>query len=86
MKIIEFFFHKDLKSYINQERLDLVLIYLAFDQEVVLNISNTNEDTFKQEIRESELANYFEDENLKIYLRKQTESMCEPKLRIECGY
>ena len=86
MKIIEFFFHKDLKSYINQERLDLVLVYLAFDQEVVLNISNTNEDTFKQEIRESELANYFEDENLKIYLRKQNESMCEPKLRIECGY
>ena len=53
MNTIEFYFQENLDNYINQERLDLIMIYLAFEQKVVLNIDYRNSAEFNKEAQES---------------------------------
>tara|TARA_B100001029_G_scaffold159572_1_gene146988 strand:- start:117 stop:377 length:261 start_codon:yes stop_codon:yes gene_type:complete len=85
MNTIEFYFQENLDNYINQERLDLIMIYLAFEQKVVLNIDYRNSAEFNKEAQESKLADYLSDKNISIYLRERTVSQHESKIVIRCA-
>jgi len=85
MKSIEFFFYKDLNVFLNQERLDLIQVFLAFEQEVILNIDNLNKPQFDKEIQNSPLINYLENTNLKLYLRDKEDQLSESDLLINCA-
>ena len=85
MKSIEFFFYKDLKVFLNQERLDLIQVFLAFEQEVILNIDNINKSHFDKEIQNSPLIDYLENPNLKLYLRDKEDQMSKSDLLINCA-
>tara|TARA_X000000368_G_scaffold260595_1_gene206104 strand:+ start:667 stop:927 length:261 start_codon:yes stop_codon:yes gene_type:complete len=85
MNTIEFYFQENLDNYINQERLDLIMIYLAFEQKVVLNIDYRNSTEFNKEAQESKLADYLCDKNISIYLRERAASQHESKIVIRCA-
>ncbi len=85
MKSIEFFFYKDLNVFLNQERLDLIQVFLAFEQEVILNIDNLNKPHFDKEIQNSPLIDYLENPNLKLYLRDKEDQLSESDLLINCA-
>ena len=85
MKSIEFFFCKDLNVFLNQERLDLIQVFLAFEQEVILNIDNLNKSHFDNEIQNSPLIDYLENPNLKLYLRDKEDQLSESDLLINCA-
>ena len=85
MKSIEFFFYKDLDVFLNQERLDLIQVFLAFEQEVILNIDNLNKSHFDNEIQNSPLIDYLENPNLKLYLRDKEDQMSKSDLLINCA-
>ncbi len=85
MKSIEFFFYKDLNVFLNQERLDLIQVFLAFEQEVILNIDNLNKSHFDNEIQNSPLIDYLENPNLKLYLRDREDQLSESDLLINCA-
>ncbi len=85
MKSIEFFFYKDLNVFLNQERLDLIQVFLAFEQEVILNIDNLNKSHFDNEIQNSPLIDYLENPNLKLYLRDKEDQLSESDLLINCA-
>ena len=85
MKSIEFFFYKDLNVFLNQERLDLIQVFLAFEQEVILNIDNLNKSHFDKEIKNSPLIDYLENTNLKLYLRDKEDQLSESDLLINCA-
>ena len=85
MKSIEFFFYKDLNVFLNQERLDLIQVFLAFEQEVILNIDNLNKSHFDNEIQNSPLIDYLENTNLKLYLRDKEDQLSESDLLINCA-
>ena len=85
MKSIEFFFYKDLNVFLNQERLDLIQVFLAFEQEVILNIDNLNKSHFDNEIQNSPLIDYLENPNLKLYLRDKEYQLSESDLLINCA-
>tara|TARA_B100001029_G_scaffold141096_1_gene120530 strand:+ start:1709 stop:1969 length:261 start_codon:yes stop_codon:yes gene_type:complete len=85
MKSIEFFFCKDLNVFLNQERLDLIQVFLAFEQEVILNIDNLNKSHFDKEIQNSPLIDYLENINLKLYLRDKEDQLSESDLLINCA-
>ncbi len=85
MKSIEFFFYKDLNVFLNQERLDLIQVFLAFEQEVILNIDNLNKSHFDNEIQNSPLIDYLENPNLKLYLRDKEDQMSKSDLLINCA-
>ena len=84
MKSIEFFFYKDLNVFLNQERLDLIQVFLAFEQEVILNIDNLNKSHFDNEIQNSPLIDYLENPNLKLYLRDKEDQLSKSSL-INCA-
>tara|TARA_Y100000590_G_C15338264_1_gene870459 strand:+ start:407 stop:667 length:261 start_codon:yes stop_codon:yes gene_type:complete len=85
MKSIEFFFYKDLNVFLNQERLDLIQVFLAFEQEVILNIDNLNKSHFDNEIQNSPLIDYLENPNLKLYLRDKEDQLSKSDLLINCA-
>ena len=85
MKSIEFFFYKDLNVFLNQERLDLIQVFLAFEQEVILNIDNLNKSHFDKEIKNSPLIDYLENPNLKLYLRDKEDQLSKSDLLINCA-
>tara|TARA_Y100001960_G_scaffold298713_1_gene346227 strand:+ start:2596 stop:2856 length:261 start_codon:yes stop_codon:yes gene_type:complete len=85
MKSIEFFFFKDLNVFLNQERLDLIQVFLAFEQEVILNIDNLNKSHFDNEIQNSPLIDYLENPNLKLYLRDKEDQLSKSDLLINCA-
>ena len=85
MKSIEFFFCKDLNVFLNQERLDLIQVFLAFEQEVILNIDNLNKSHFDNEIQNSPLIDYLENPNLKLYLRDKEDQLSKSDLLINCA-
>ena len=85
MKSIEFFFYKDLNVFLNQERLDLIQVFLAFEQEVILNIYNLNKSHFDKEIQNSPLIDYLENTNLKLYLRDKEDQLSKSDLLINCA-
>ena len=85
MKSIEFFFYKDLNVFLNQERLDLIQVFLAFEQEVILNIDNLNKSHFDNEFQNSPLIDYLENPNLKLYLRDKEDQLSKSDLLINCA-
>ena len=84
MKKIEFFFHKNLDIFINQERLDLILIFLAFEQEIILNIDNQNKSRLIKEVQKSLLNDYLENPNFKLYFRNKEEHVYKSDVLINC--
>lgn len=84
MKRIQFFFHNDLHLTLNEERLDLILVMLAFNQKVILNVSEAIKGTISEEINKSKLYELVKDNNLEIFYRKNKSEEIKADLKIDC--